>query len=228
MLAAKNYPSLVRQLGDAFTQRYAGKPSIFATGILLCRPETPFASSQVLPNIEYLDRVSADYVDLFAVGYNAHPFSGPKPPDIVCQSTDSWWTFSSEDFITFQRALEADYEADRVRWRYSGNCDLLMMNAIYDYDAKRAELGFETVMTIDVEEALKDEAFSSFTNLVVEFSELLRDRDDRDPVYALSDRVGGRLAKGAVWNLFLDLLPFKLGEAAAKASHFAVKHGSSP
>jgi hypothetical protein len=79
MLAAPTYDSLVAQLGDAFRTRYANKPMVFATGILLCRPESEFVKKNVLPHIEFLDRISEDYVDYFCIGYTAHSFKGPKP-----------------------------------------------------------------------------------------------------------------------------------------------------
>ena len=225
MLPASNYNSLVCQLGEAFRLRYSNNPTKFATGILLFRPEAPFSINHVLPNIEYLDRISEDYVDFFAVGYTAHPFSHPEPPDAICKNTDSWWTFCHEDFITFQKALESDYSADRIAWRYSGNCDLLMMNAIFDAETRAAELGFETVMTVDIETALEDGSFSSFPNLIIEFTRFLETQDEHDPVFALSDKIGAKLAKDSVWEMLLNMLPYKLGEPARKAAHFATKHG---
>lgn len=226
MLAAPSYESLVQQLGTAFETRYPKQRRTFATGLLPYRPESDFVRREILPHVEYLDRVSADYVDFFSVGYNAHAFTGPKPENVICQNTDSWWTFSGKDFYTFTTALESDYSVDKLRWRYSGEADLLMMNAVYHPQLRQAELGFETVMTFNVERALADKTFSSFSNLITEFSRLLQNQDPHDPVYRLSDQLALKVGSKSILARILDLLPYKLGDTYNKLAHFATQHGT--
>jgi hypothetical protein len=77
-----------------------------------------------------------------------------------------------------------------------------------------------------VEKAIKDHAVASFSNLIVKFTNLLEKQDPNDPIFALSDKLGVKLAKSSVWEIIKHLLPFKLGQEAEKALHFATMHGS--
>ena len=227
MLPAPSYDSLTSQLGCAFESRYQGAPSIFATGLLLARPELIFVRNEVLPHIEHLDLISADFVDYFMVGYSDIPLSGNSETTAgVCKNSDGYFSFSSRDFVGFQRALEADYSTDQLSWRYSGGCDLLMMNARFDRESRRAELGFENVMSFNVEAALTSGAFSSFSNLITTFTQLLEHQDPTNPVRALSDQLGVRIGTWDLWENFMSLLPFKLRKSHEKLRHFATHQGA--
>lgn len=186
----------------------------------------PIFIDQAIAHMAALGRVhhGVNAASLAKVLYNAHAFTGPKPENVVCQNTDSWWTFSGKDFHTFTTALESDYSADKISWRYSGEADLLMMNAVYHPQLRQAELGFETVMTFNVERALADKTFSSFSNLITEFSRLLQNQDPHDPVYRLSDQLALKVGSKSILARILDLLPYKLGDTYNKLAHFATQH----
>jgi hypothetical protein len=101
-----------------------------------------------------------------------------------------------------------------------------MMNATYSAQFNQAELGFETVMAFNVENAIKGGPITTFSNLIVEFTNILKVQDPKNPVFALSDKIGLTFAKNTVWELIWNLLPLRLGDSARKLRHFATQHGS--
>jgi hypothetical protein len=222
MLAAESYESLIAQLSAAFVDRYKGRPRLFATGVLLFQPQSEFAKKEIIPYLHYLDTNSADYIDFFSVGFKAIPSSGAQPTGAVGPTEDSWWTFYPEQFVKFKRALEADFSCDRKSWHYSGGTDLLLFNAIFDEKTQQAELGFETVMAIDLELEKKDNAIDNVVKLLELIVRLAESQDSSNPIFKISDQLAMNLGKRQLWDIFYDVLPFKFGDKARKFEHFAV------
>ena len=223
MLAAESYENLIEQLSKAFIERYSRRPRVFATGLLLFQPQSDFSKREIVPHLEYLDANSANYIDFFCVGFKATPLVDEQPKATVAKSTDSWWTFYPAKFAEFKRGLEADFSYDKKSWRYSGGTDFLLFNAIFDHQKSEVELGFETIMAVDLEAAKNAKAIDSvvkFLELVVRLAEV---QDLNDPVYKMSDQLALHLGRKEICDVFFDLLPFKFGERAKKFEHFAVQ-----
>jgi hypothetical protein len=220
MLAADTYESLTDQLTDAFKGRYPKGSTVQVCGLLFMRPSSKFAANELLPHIEYFDNNSADHIDFFCVGYESYPLKGDLPSEciIVAQNSDSRWSFSPSKFVLFKEGMESDN-----KWYYSGGCDLLLLNARFDPKKDRAELDFETVIPVDLEDAVTDKAIKSverFFELVVR---LTKNLSSDDPTYALSDYLAIEFGKKEVVNVLRKVLPYGLGDIASKCQHFAIR-----
>lgn len=220
MLAADTYEILTAQLTDAFKSRYPAGSTAQVCGLLFARPSSKFTASEILPHTKYFDYNMADHIDFFCVGYEAHPLDGELPSacEIVTRNVDSRWSFSEEKFVVFKEGMESGN-----KWHYSGGCDLLLLNARFDPKTEQAELDFETVIPIDLEEAVVDKAIKSverFFELVVRFTKNL---STDNPTCTLSDRLAVELGKKDLVKVLWKVLPYGIGDITSKYMHFAIR-----
>lgn len=221
MLPASSYEHLINQLGQAFCSRYENKPRLFATGILFFQPGSDFAKREVMPHIPYVDANSANYIDFFCAGFEPIEEAAIRPVDQIAKNNDENWIFRPAKFTALKRALESDFSADKKSWRYSGGTDFLLFNAVFDYETQQAELAFETVMSVNLEEAKASGAISSVVSFFEEIVRLAERQDLNNPVFKISDQLGIKLGKKELWNVFYDVLPLRLGDKVKKFEHFA-------
>lgn len=97
-------------------------------GILFARPNSPLAKEEIVPNLSYFHRRSANKVHFFCCGYGAYW----QPSDYegkvkVAQIEHADWYFSQNMFDNLRRVFESE-----TNWKYSGATDLLLLNLTDD------------------------------------------------------------------------------------------------
>ena len=120
MKLANSYPGMLQELKDGFENRYRRK-DVNITGILFARPESRFATAEILPHIDYWHHRSDNYTDFFCPGYFSKNVYGDTQP-ILTVGGDPWF-FSNYALSEFLEKLEK-----QTTWRYSGGCELLVTN----------------------------------------------------------------------------------------------------
>ena len=109
-----------------------------------------------------------------------------------------------------------------LRGRYRGGCELIVTNARYDQESRRASLDLSSAIAVDLEAAQKDKAVRDVTDLceaVFEFAKNLNEATN-NPCWEFSDRLGFRVVKGSLKEFLLKYLPSWLKPEVRKALHF--------
>ena len=92
-------------------------------GIVFAQPQSPIARDELYPALPYFHHRSGESADFYFAGF----YQKERPPkDAVAVSAPDGgvsWVYSATDFNVLRQELEAG-----TRWRYSGGCDLLIMN----------------------------------------------------------------------------------------------------
>lgn len=169
-------------------------------------PYFPVIQDVIAPRLDYWHHRSEINIDFFCIGF----FGGRSVP---VQKN-----FDERDFVRAVLLFE-----ERSKWRYSGETDLVLLNAIYDPHTKKAMLDFSTVLTITLERAIEDKAISSLPIFLEQLIHWAKEYDGAHPTWDFSDSRGLRLAGDALKKFLISLLPGKIGENVVKAFHFYTK-----
>jgi hypothetical protein len=154
VLPAPDTQTVRDELSHAFRYRYADPDRrVRLVGVLFAPPTAPLARDDLLPRLDEFNTRSANHIDLFWAGYGR--YWGPLAPIDTKEipGQDPPWLYSQGLFEAFREQLEHE-----IRWRYSGEVDLLLMNASYDKDRQVAQLQLTDVVAVDLARAILDGA----------------------------------------------------------------------
>ena len=214
MLAAWDYDQVCRELGIAFSSRYDSS-HVRMVGLLFAPPEVGLAKDEIVPSLDYFHRRSGNHIDFFCAGYGRHDaIQGGRP----ITSDEQPWLFSLELYDLFRKDIE-----QRSRWRYSGEADLLLLNATRGTSENGVSLDFSTTIVCDLDRMVRDNAIRSvrrFFEDLIRFAETVQ---QPNPTWGFSDKMGQKTAVSALKRVVLSLLPKQLGADYVRAEHFAVR-----
>ncbi len=114
------------------------------------------------------------------------------------------------------------------RWRYSGDCDLLLINGYYDASVRRGRLDFTSAIVCHLDAMKEKQAISSVSCFFESIFQYAERADGDDPAWGFSDNQGTQRAGSALRRLVLSLLPKELGKDAERVAYFAVTDISLP
>lgn len=219
MVPAWSYESVQKSLDDAFRYRYKSREGSGArmVGLLFARPDSKLGSTEVVPGLDYFHHRSGSNIDFFCAGYRRYG-KEKQPDERQVTHEEPPWYFS---LLAFE-GLRQDVER-RTRWKYSGEADLILLNATFDKGRGKADLHWPTAIACDLDMMVRDGAIKSvsrYFELIFRFSEGF---DGDDPVWSFSDDQGVRTAGSVLKRVVLSLLPKKLGDEYRRAEHFAVR-----
>ena len=104
MHPSKSYPILLTRLKQRFQENPDRK--IGLVGIVLCRPELKMVREEIIPSLDYFNRVSGSNVDFFFAGFDGDPVSNPDSSKVKTGiSSRSKWHFDDEEFDRFAQDL---------------------------------------------------------------------------------------------------------------------------
>jgi len=167
---------------------------------MFAQPKTKFFDAEVLPKLPYWDKRSADRLDFMCVGLSqANAFNAA-----LFASSIGW--------------LES-----RSAWRYSGDTDLVLLNAQVDASRSRLTLATDTVVAVALEQAMADGAFRSVGNFVERVIRFADTYKGDDPTWGFSDSEGRRLGVSGLKAILLSCLPKALRKDAKAAFHLRVR-----
>lgn len=189
-------------------------------GILFARPEVDVTKEQILQHLNYFHVRSGTHIDFLCPGYfedgPCHNF-GPDARAVPSTMAPAW-LFSDNVFNELRKAFEKD-----TTWHYSGSADLVIVNALRGGPTEYAKLDYSTAVTLNLARAVKDNAIYSVSELVESISRFCEDFKGDDPAWGFSDEMGKDMAKSALKELFISLLPKGVPAEARKAFHFIAK-----
>ena len=176
--------------------------------ILFAAQGASLASSQIQPRIEEFHYRSGKNLDLFAAGY------------------DKFWDSRGEfrpmfDASGFDR-LRRDLE-EATTWRYSGDVDLILANAMLDRRTDQSTLDFASSVVCQLDQMLKDGAIQSVGSFLEKIFQYTDSQKNEDPTWGLSDHLGLGLGKSVLVNMVARLLPETIVKQLRAGRHFAVR-----
>ncbi|OHB79849.1 MAG: hypothetical protein A2Z25_03655 [Planctomycetes bacterium RBG_16_55_9] len=211
MIAAWDYSQVCREIGYRFPE----ETSTRMVGLLFAPPEVELARDEIVPSLDYFHHRSGNHIDFFCAGYNRYGFTPGERP---VTNEEPPWTFSLDAYRRFQREIER-----LSRWRYSGEADLLLINARRGKDDGLATIDFGSAIVCDLERMIRDGAIHTVRRFFEDIFRFAKETKSPDPTWGFSDKMGTRTAGSALKRVILSLLPKDLGDDYKRAEHFAIR-----
>jgi hypothetical protein len=192
-------------------------------GLLFARPESQIGREEIVPSLDYFHYRSGNNIDFFCAGCRRYGPSRQDGEQRVTQprtrDEEPPWLFNVLLFERFRQQIET-----LSTWRYSGEADLLLMNALFDENDGRARLDFESALVCDLQRMKRDGAIETVQRFFEDVSRFAEHAPVNDPTWGFSDRMGIHSAGAGLKRIILSLLPKNLGEEYKRVEHFAVRN----
>ncbi len=127
------------------------------------------------------------------------------------------WLYSSKYFHDFRKEIES---AAR-NWKYSGEVDLILLNARPD-TGELAKLDFTGAVVLRIDQLKKDKLIESAPSLFEKIFRYAEGQRGDDPTWGFSDEMGFKEGRSWFIDLLVSRLPLKTGELWKKGQHYAV------
>ena len=127
MEPSRSYPILLARLKKRFEENPNRK--LWLVGIVLCRPQLKIAREEIIPSLSYFNRESGKNIDFFFAGYDVKPVEDSEcvPIQTGISSRPDWY-FNPDEF---DRVVEEIRDKTKKRYRYTGGCDLILVNCLH-------------------------------------------------------------------------------------------------
>lgn len=218
MIPAWSLEGVREDLSRRFERDGFKADAVMMVGLLLARPQSPLARTEIVPNLQYLHHRSGAHIHFFCAGYGAY-WSLAQVPDAerVVTIGTTQWLYSDRLFNDFRAELESV-----TRWRYSGGVDLLLTNALWNADSKEAELDFRSALAMSLDQAISDGAIPDVARWFEQIIRFAETNDQDDPTWGFAVSAGVAAARSGLVEAILSLLPGTFGREAAKVPHFVI------
>jgi len=167
-------------------------------GILFAQPTHKIVKDEILDNLEYFHERSGTAIHFFLAGYGAYWQPG-YAPDMkkVVSAGDTDWYYSNKLFIDLVKSLEKE-----TKWRYSGECDLILVNINGNGDNK--EFDFNSCILLSVELLVKKGIINSVRNL---FEDIFRAAEDGPTIKRLGDALAQKNGVKHLQEFIATIIP---------------------
>lgn len=192
-------------------------------GVLFACPELPLFRTEIAPHLNYLHHASGKHIDFFCAGYGAFwPQDTPPYKDarVIREiNQPGWpsngWLYSDQAFVNLYRSFES-----QSKWQYKDGTTLLLLSAQLQTSGD-VRLDFSETLSVRFEDAIRDKAVESVHGFIHSII-VMAERQQAD-TWNMSDRLGVKAVLQSVAKELIPKVPFGLGIAAQRASHFAVE-----
>ncbi len=193
------YTRILRILAERFEKDLArDRPHL--VGLIIGQPDEPLIKEQIIPKLNFWHHRSANYIDLFCVGFSAQA------------------AFDAKEFNATLRTLETN-----TRWRYSGGTDLILVNVTYSPASKKVTPDFTSALAMTLEMVVKVDGFERLAIFFEKVMSAARESCGVESPAQVSDAFGASLVKSAFKGLLTSLVPDGMKKEARDAFLFAVK-----
>ena len=205
-----SYRSIIRHITPALQR--PGSKGVYPVAVIFGSPACKAMKEDILPSLAYFNFRSGDALDMFCVGYTV-------PEDTMLFAPENF------DQKAFQLAI-LEFE-ERSSWEYSGETDLLLLNA-YQYEEagrKHVDLDFGSVFKLTLENSVKDGLVRSTRQYLEQLMRHSRNYQGDDLAGRVSDGLFLKKAGDALMNWTLSL--FKVSPQDAKNIYGTCVHDYS-
>jgi len=197
-------------------------------GILFTRPVTNLAQDEIIPNLEYFHARTGENIDFFCAGFCAYvpPASGVEcvldntGQEVMLKDSNIHWQFDNRGFDRFRRDIEVRTEN---KWKYSGESDLILINAKYDLQTHTASLDFSSAIVLNLSKAIADKAILSTSELFEDIARFAESHSGDDPTWGYSDHRGKKIGKSVLLDVLMAILPESVRDRFRDSFHFYVR-----
>jgi hypothetical protein len=192
-------------------------------GILFAPPYAPLAHDEIVPRITQFHHRSADYIDFFFAGY-LDP-KAEKPEDAAeisatVPGAPSGWMYSDEAFNSFR----ADFEKrSKGHWRYSGEVDLVLADAVLRHGSKEAEVDHSALLVLDLDRAKRDGVIETVPKFFENIFQYAEDPRSKLALQDFSTKAANKAIGAALGDWFLSMLPKETGKIWKRGRHFVIQ-----
>lgn len=217
MQPAWSYEGIANSLSDAFNGRYPREPARLV-GLLFAPPSSHIGGTEIVRSLEYFHHRSGNRIDFFCGGYRRF---GEEQNIVIEKEVTSDINPWYYNVLEFERLRQETQQ--RSTWVYSGEADLILLNARKGGPGQDATLDWSSAVCCDLEMMKKDKAIESVRRF---FEDIFRFADapaGEDPAWAFSDMMGASKARSGLLRFILSILPKQLRELYLEAQHLAVR-----
>lgn len=222
MITAEDYEEVINHLTSRFkgeyTNSYGGDHSSETrmVGIVFASPNSPLAKSEIIAQLADWHYRSGNHIDFLFAGYSS--ISSGLHSEVEIAGPEQWF-YDPRKFASIKIQIE-----DRTKWKFGGECELLLTNARFNRETNRAELDFTSTICCQLNKMKEDRAISSVASFFESVFRYAESATGDDPTWGISDRLGLNVGRSTLKRLILELLPRGLGADYRRAEHFAVRN----
>jgi hypothetical protein len=225
MIPAYTLDTIRRTLAEAFRSRYITNSNtrVRMVGILFAPAGSSVAKAEILPRLDDFHHRSGNNVDFFCAGYGAYWPPGWVPDEkVVATTTDRYgnkteWKYSSKYFSD----LLKEVRSEATKWKYSGEIDLLLLNA-YEGAKDAARLDFSTSVVLMISQLRADIPTETVAGLFERIFSYAEASQESATTEGFSDKSGLTIGRSWLVDLATSYLPGKAGDLWKKGRHYAV------
>jgi len=185
-------------------------------GLLFARPSDPYAKENIVPELDYFNSRSGEYMDLFCVGYTKNPNSKLRKYEPAATVKGVKWWFNNDSYTSVREEI-----AEQSSWKYSGGTELLIANARTS-GLGESFIDYSSAIPCKLESMQEDKAIKNVREFFEKIFKYAEDPKQDDPAFGLSDEFGKDVATNAVKKFILHLLLRSADEEYVKARHFVL------
>lgn len=194
-----SYKKLVEEMSYSLDGSQLQKSKIAA--LLFARPNN-FTRQELFSDLDYFHFRSGTNINLYCLGYQ--PALLEELP-VIAERDDEKWSFNAQKFDNLRRRIEGE-----TRWKYTGNAELVLFNAVYDQQSKKAFMDFSDAIAIDLQSAKENKLIYSVSEL---FETIFRSSENlftENPSKELSGSLIRSSGKTSLTTMLFNLLPEKV------------------
>lgn len=148
-----------------------------------------------------------------------------KPEDAVeisatVSGAPSGWMYSDEAFNSFR----ADFEKrSKGHWRYSGEVDLVLADAVLRHGSKEAEVDHSALLVLDLDRAKRDGVIETVPKFFENIFQYAEDPRSKLALQDFSTKAANKAIGAALGDWFLSMLPKETGKIWKRGRHFIIQ-----
>jgi hypothetical protein len=192
-------------------------PASRLLGLLFAPDGAPLTRDQVIPRLGQFHWRSGQFMDLFCAGYGRRggtAYLDATFRTVLDHGPDGEWLFSDHGFDDVRREVE-----EVSGWRYSGEVDLLVVNARLDVDSGEALVDFRSGAEIRLANAIADGAIGSVAGLLERLFAYAEQHPETASAAQFAVTQAGKTLAGSLVDVVLGALPIDVRELWRKGRH---------
>jgi hypothetical protein len=237
-------------------RRLSGGKNCRLLAILFCRPELDLMRTAIIPSVPYFHTRSGGNTAFYFGGFEydaddwgldpsretgsvlLNQVAAPNSPIRTVTGTMSLredtyfsiqgpgaqiWYFVAKSFNSFRKQVEAV-----TKWRYSGGCDMILLNSRSRPGQPFAELDFSSSIALRLDKIQELVATPTVSTLFEAIFQYAERQDPNDPAWGLSDCLGLKTAITGLWSAVLSVLPQGVRTSVNAARQLVVQNIARP
>lgn len=214
MRPACSYKAILNDLGRHLPSK---EKNAHLIALVFCRPQLSLTQEQIIPSLGYFHLRSGHNTTFYFAGFRSDELLD-DPYEYEVSGPESTWIFNEKYF----NQLRLDVES-LATWKYSGGNDLILVNGRYNEGQSSPFLDFHTAVSLSLDKITRQGSKDSVSELFEKIFSYAEAADRDDPVWGLSDSMGGAVARRSIRSVLISILPKDLRGHLDSALDYVVR-----